>query len=196
VDPLAALDRLEGSGGLTFQGTLAGATPVAADVEQTISAIAAKKSALAVAAPVVAPPAVAAVKKDEPKAEKPKDEKPKDKDKDKDVEAKADKPKDEKPKDKDKDKDVEAKADKPKDKEDHARYTLQLSSFQDKGEAQAFLDNLKSAGYQATLTEAEVDGKGTFYRIRYGTYRSLDAATDAKSEIEKAAHKSASIMKL
>ncbi len=125
---------------------------------------------MAAAAPAPAPAPVVAVAKpkDAPKADKPKDDKPKD-----------DKP-----------------ADKPKDEQPKARYTLQLSSFQDKGEAQAFMDNLKSAGYQATLTEAEVEGKGTFYRVRYGLYHSLDAATDAKAELEKAAHKSASIMRL
>ena len=86
------------------------------------------------------------------------------------------------------------KTDKPE--ESKARFTLQLSSFQDKSEAQAFLETVKSAGFQATLTQAEVDGKGTFYRVRMGTYRSLEAANDAKSEFEKTAKKSASVMRL
>jgi DedD protein len=76
------------------------------------------------------------------------------------------------------------------------RFTLQLSSFQDKAEAEAFLGAMKSAGFQPSLTEAEVTGKGTFYRIRLGSYRSLDAANDAKAEFEKTARKPAQIMRL
>ena len=91
--------------------------------------------------------------------------------------------------------DVEAKAE-PKPDEPKQRFTLQLSSFQDRTEAEAFLDTVKAQGYQAQITQAEVEGKGTFYRVRMGNYRSLDAATSAKSDFEKASSKSASIMKL
>jgi len=76
------------------------------------------------------------------------------------------------------------------------RFTLQLSSFQDRGEAEAFLTAMKSAGYQPYLTEADVGGKGTFYRVRLGSYRSLEAANDAKAEYEKAAKKTAQVMRL
>ena len=76
------------------------------------------------------------------------------------------------------------------------RFTLQLSSFQDRSEAEAFLAQIKSAGYQPYLTEADVSGKGTFYRVRLGSYRSLDAANDAKAEYEKAAKKTAQVMRL
>jgi len=79
---------------------------------------------------------------------------------------------------------------------DARRFTLQLSSFQDKSEAEAFLAATKSAGYQAYVTEADVSGKGTFYRVRLGSYRSLDAANDAKAEYEKAAKKTAQVMRL
>jgi cell division septation protein DedD len=79
---------------------------------------------------------------------------------------------------------------------DKARFTLQLSSFQDKAEAEAFLTSIKSAGFQPYLTEADVSGKGTFYRVRLGSYRSLDAANDARSEYEKASRKSAQVMRL
>ncbi len=84
----------------------------------------------------------------------------------------------------------------PKPEAKPKRYTLQLSSFQDKGEADTYLASLKASGYQAYVTEAEVAGKGTFYRVRMGKYGSFDAATDAKTDFEKSAKKSASIMKL
>ena len=76
------------------------------------------------------------------------------------------------------------------------RFTLQLSSFQDRSEAEVFLTAIKSAGYQPYLTEADVGGKGTFYRVRLGSYRSLEAANDAKAEYEKAAKKTAQVMRL
>ena len=88
----------------------------------------------------------------------------------------------------------EAKADvKPEPK---ARFTLQLSSFQDRTEADAYLQQLKSNGQpSAYVTEADVDGK-TFYRVRLGNYRSLDAANDAKADFEKGSKKTVSVMKL
>jgi DedD protein len=88
-----------------------------------------------------------------------------------------------------------AKASEPKPEAPKSKYTLQLSSFQDRAEADAFLSALKGQGYQAHVTEASVTGK-TFYRVRMGSYRSIEAANDAKAEFEKASKKSASVMKL
>ena len=89
-----------------------------------------------------------------------------------------------------------AGADSPEPGTDKVRFTLQLSSFQDKAEAEAFLSATKAAGFQPYLTEADVTGKGTFYRVRLGSYRSLEAASDAKAEYEKSSRKSAQVMRL
>ena len=89
----------------------------------------------------------------------------------------------------------DAKKDAKKDDEPKARYTLQLSSFQDRGEAQSFADDLKTTGFEASITEASVDGK-TYFRVRLGNYRSLEAANDAKAQLEKNAKKSAQVMRL
>ncbi|HEU0037349.1 MAG TPA: SPOR domain-containing protein [Kofleriaceae bacterium] len=149
----------------------------------------------------------------EPKADK-KPDKPKADDKP--VVAEHDKPKSEKTEKTDKAEKSEKsdKADKTADKTDaksetkkkdgevaksdeaKARFTLQLSSFQDKQEAESFLSSIKAAGFQAYVTEADVSGKGTFYRVRLGSYRSLEAANDAKAEVEKSLKKTASVMKL
>ena len=217
VDPLAALDRLEGGSGLSFQGALRGSEPPVADVDKQIAEMAAAKK----------PDGKIDAKKPEPKAEEPKveakpeakvekksddkksDEKKSDdkKSDDKKLEAKADAPK---PKGEDKKSDdkkaegkkSEAKADDPKPEpkaeakaEKKQKFTLQLSSFKDKDEAEAFLDQVKAAGYTATMTKADVDGK-QFYRVRMGTYSSVDAANDAKAEFEKSAKKSALVTKL
>jgi len=210
VDPLAALDRLEGGGGLSFQGALRGngdAQP--SDVEKTIGEMAKAKEPAgkkSTAPEVKKADEAKAEPKIEPKIEK-KSEAPKvDKKSD---EAKAEKKSDEKKSrsdDSDKktsDKEFLAKLVKKSDEkksddkppEKRAKYTLQLSSFQDKGEAEAYLATVKSNGFSPYITEAEVDGK-TYYRIRLGNYRSVDAANDAKSDVEKATKKSASVMKL
>jgi DedD protein len=79
---------------------------------------------------------------------------------------------------------------------DKVRFTLQLSSFQDKAEAEAFLSATRAAGFQPYLTEADVSGKGTFYRVRLGSYRSLETASDAKADYERASRKTAQVMRL
>jgi DedD protein len=185
ADPLAALDRLEGSGEMAFRGALTGKEAVA-PVEKKIDQVVAEKKKTKDEA-----------KKDEPKKDEAKKDEPK-KEEAKKEEAKKDEAKKDEPK-----KDEQASADKPVDKPiekpseaEKTRYTLQLSSFQDKTEAEAYLAKVKEQGYQAAITQAEVEGKGTFYRVRMGSYRSLESATTAKSDFEKASSKSASVMKL
>ncbi|MEO8844682.1 MAG: SPOR domain-containing protein [Kofleriaceae bacterium] len=178
VDPLAALDHLEGGGGLSFQGSLRGGDAPASDVEKQIGDIAKAKEPVAKVKAVVAD-----VPKPEPKAVDKPVVKP---------EA-ADQPvvkPDPKPEPRPEKKDPEKK-----DPEKKAKFTLQLSSFQDKGEAEAYLATIKANGFSPSLTEADVDGK-TYYRVRLGNYRSLDAANDAKADVEKATKKSASVMRL
>jgi DedD protein len=171
LDPLAALDRLEGGNGLSFQGALRGADMPKADVEKQIDGAAnAARAAHEEPAPA---------KKAEPKADDPAKSVAKEK-----PEPKADDP------GKSPTRDNKAE-DKPR-----ARFTLQVSSFQDKSEAESYLAQLKSNGQaSAYITEAGVDGK-TYYRVRLGNYRSVDAANDAKADFEKSSKKSASVMKL
>ncbi|HEY4179749.1 MAG TPA: SPOR domain-containing protein [Kofleriaceae bacterium] len=212
-DPLAALDRMESSDGMAFRGSLSGQASEA-PVDKAIAELAEKRGT----APVVADPKKTdkkvddkAVKTDEKKAdEKPADKKDKKdekstekKDDKKKAEAKSEEPTaDAKVQAKNDDKKDEKPAEKRDDKKDEKatekkeRYTLQLSSFQDKSEAEAFLDSMKAKGFSPSITTAEVDGKGTFYRVRMGTYKSLDAATSAKSDFEKSASHNASIMKI
>lgn len=157
VDPLAALDRLEAGGGLSFQGALRGTEPPTSDVEKTIGELAKARAPDKKPAPAPAPAVV--VEKPAPIA--------------------ADKP--------------AAVVEKPPEKK--PRFTLQLSSFKDKVEAQDLQNKLKTEGYTTYITEGDVDGK-TFFRVRLGGYRTLDAANDARVELEKATKKTASVMKL
>ena len=68
---------------------------------------------------------------------------------------------------------------------DKAHFTLQLSSFQSKAEAESFRQTVSKAGYAPYLIQAEVEGKGTWYRIRIGYYRDYDDAIAAKKIFEK-----------
>ncbi len=76
------------------------------------------------------------------------------------------------------------------------RFTLQLSAFQVKAEAEAFAAEVGAAGYKAYLTEAVVDGKGTFFRVRLGRYGSYDEAVAAKGEFEQRLKKIAYVTRL
>jgi cell division septation protein DedD len=221
TDPLAALDRLEGGGGLSFRGALSGGD-AASEVDKTIAdlerarhaaaqgagheppsdhgaPVAADDVAAEPAADVAEPPAAAPSVAHAAAAEhgvEARVAEPSAKKKGKhDKKAKSEKSEKSDKSEKIEKADAEApKADKADDKK--GRFTLQLSSFQDKGEADAFLAEVHSSGYQAYVTTAEVDGKGTFYRVRLGTYKSYAAAVDAKGAFEKAAKKVAYVTKL
>ncbi len=216
VDPLAALDRLEGGAGLSFQGTLRGAQPPATPVEQRIAELAPKpvekEKKIGRQDAEVAKPEAKAVPKPEPKPEAKADAKVEAKAEKKDSEKKDSEKKDSEKKDSDKkadapkksDGDKHAEADKKdgdkkdgekKDPEKKPKFTLQLSSFQDKAEADAYVQSVKQAGFPAYVTQGDVDGK-QFYRVRLGSYRTIDAANDAKAEFEKSAKKSALVTKL
>ena len=262
VDPLAALDRLAGGAGLTFQGALRSATPATTSIESSIAQIVkqrgddhgpankatnhSERSAPNPVAtsggpdldstnqvsspkpgdkperheaatekldgPKVAKPAKTESKKSEDKKsegrksevkvedKKIEDKKVEDKrveDKkveDKRVEDK--KVEDKKVEDKKvEDKRVEDKKVEDKKRESKSKYALQLSSFQSRGEAEAYLSQIKANGFGAYITEGDVSGK-TYYRVRIGNYRSIEAANDAKAELEKSMKKTATVMKL
>lgn len=164
-DPLAALDELgaePGAAGLTYAEELTRPLP-----------------AVAPAPPVPAPepraePEGKAEDKSEPKADAKREPEPKAEADSKsagDGDAEVEKP--------------ESKPD-SKPEADKRKYTLQLSSFRDRAEAEQFMAQVSSAGYRPYITEAAVDGKGTWYRVRLGTYASYDEALEAKSKFETA----------
>jgi DedD protein len=200
-DPLAALDRLERSDNLSYHGALTGAhTPT--DVEKAIGELEKRRGAAADAKPAVKPEVKPEVKPDAKPDAKPTvdahSEPVTHPDADKrDADKKSRKHDDGAKSDRDSKKASKSEPETDaRSSEAKTRFTLQLSSFQDRAEAEAFLAATKTAGFQPYLTEADVTGKGTFYRIRLGSYRSLEAANDAKSEYEKASKKAAQVMRL
>jgi septal ring-binding cell division protein DamX len=69
------------------------------------------------------------------------------------------------------------------DSKGKGRYSLQLSSFQDKSEAEAFAQ--KFEGERPYMVVSEIPGKGTWYRVRVGDYASAKDAVAAKQSFEK-----------
>jgi DedD protein len=69
------------------------------------------------------------------------------------------------------------------DSKSKARFALQLSSFQDKAEAEAFAQ--KFTNERPYMVVSEIPGKGTWYRVRVGDYASAKDAMAAKESFEK-----------
>jgi cell division septation protein DedD len=66
-----------------------------------------------------------------------------------------------------------------------AHFTLQLSAFPERADAEEFMHKIQAAGYKPFLVASEVPGKGVFYRVRVGDYPSRQAAVDAKNDFER-----------
>ncbi|MCB9557657.1 MAG: SPOR domain-containing protein [Deltaproteobacteria bacterium] len=64
-------------------------------------------------------------------------------------------------------------------------FSLQLSSFQDRKEAEEFIKKLAKSGLRPRLLVAKIADRGTWYRVRVGQYGSWDEALDAKAKFEK-----------
>lgn len=65
---------------------------------------------------------------------------------------------------------------KPQETSANGDWTLQLSASQSRDEADRFAARLRDRGYAPYITEAEVAGKGTWFRVRMGRFGSKDAA--------------------
>lgn len=205
TDPLAVLDRLEGSDDLAFpaalrgddvllgsvDATLAGRNkvarenmatggPSAADVAHdkatpaeptpAASSIAATPEA-AVAPAAKGKPAKAETAAAEPAAV---------------AEAESDL---------DEEKEEEARPE-PAPKAKRRRFTLQVGSFQDKEEADTFFRGLRGGPYDPYMVEADVPGKGMYFRVRVGGYGSFEEAVAAKAEFEASQHVIAYVTRL
>jgi cell division protein FtsN len=66
-----------------------------------------------------------------------------------------------------------------------SHFTLQLSAFPERSDAEEFMKKIQAAGYKPFLVVSEVPGKGLFYRVRVGDYGTRQAAGEAKAEFER-----------
>jgi len=67
-------------------------------------------------------------------------------------------------------------------------YQLQVSSFKTRGEADAFAQQLRVRGHKAYVLEANVPGRGTWYRVRVGPFATQAAASSYRSSFEAREH--------
>jgi septal ring-binding cell division protein DamX len=69
------------------------------------------------------------------------------------------------------------------DPKNKGRFTLQISSFQDKKEAENFARKLE--GEHPYLVQSDIPGKGVWFRVRLGDYASDKEAKTAKLSFER-----------
>lgn len=62
-------------------------------------------------------------------------------------------------------------------------YTVQVSAFQNRTEAQAYAAGLERRGYKPFIVRSVVEGKGTWYRVRLGRFPNIAAANQAKEHL-------------
>jgi cell division septation protein DedD len=175
LDPLAALDKLAGDTdeSLRFRGALSGDSAESlGKVDDTLEVTAAVRAAAD--AQIEAAEQITKDVKTQQRAEAKKAKE----------EAAAQKAEEKKAAEEKKVADEAAAAKAAAEKKKRTRFTLQLSSFKDRGEADAFFEKMKTAGYSPYIVEASVKDKGTWYRVRLGGYTSYDAAVTAKEKFE------------
>ena len=64
-------------------------------------------------------------------------------------------------------------------------FTLQLSSFQDRAEADQFTEKLRKEGLKPYLLPTRIPGRGVWYRVRLGHYKNWEQAVAAKQGFER-----------
>jgi DedD protein len=68
---------------------------------------------------------------------------------------------------------------------DSGDYTVQVSAFQSLGEANAFSSGLERKGYKPYVVTAQLTGRGTWYRVRVGSFSNSADATEAKLHLAR-----------
>lgn len=109
-------------------------------------------------------------------AHAPKQEKHTDSRKDKPVQAQPKQPVEKAPP-------VPAKKEPPPAPDQKLRYTIQLASYQDRGEAEGEVARMKKKGYAAFIVSSDVPEKGTWYRVRLGSFVKRSSAEKLVSEL-------------
>jgi len=64
------------------------------------------------------------------------------------------------------------------------RYTLQIGSYQERETADSEVKKITKKGYAASVVTSELAGKGTWYRVRLGSFSSRAAAEKLQTELK------------
>lgn len=68
----------------------------------------------------------------------------------------------------------------------HGNYTVQVSSFPSEEEANAFAAAMRRKGFKPFVVAAALPGKGTWYRVRVGSFADGEQAKSAKQLLARA----------
>lgn len=63
-------------------------------------------------------------------------------------------------------------------------YTLQVISYDESDEARAFAAALRARGHQAFVVDADVEGRGHFWRVRIGPFNNMAEADEYRRRFE------------
>ncbi len=63
------------------------------------------------------------------------------------------------------------------------RYTLQIASYQEKEMAENDIKKMKQRGYSAFIVSSDLPGKGTWYRVRLGSFSNKASAEKLQKEL-------------
>jgi len=67
-------------------------------------------------------------------------------------------------------------------------YTLQVVSYESSDQAERFAKNLRTRNHKAFVVQAEVPGRGRFFRVRIGPFEARKDALDYQSSFERDEH--------
>ncbi len=88
-----------------------------------------------------------------------------------------------------------AKIARPAAKAAKKHYTLQVSAFKSKVEADQMIKKLQSNGYRPYVVASKLPRRGVWYRVRLGTYGSWGQAVAAKKKFEEKINMTAYVSK-
>ena len=60
----------------------------------------------------------------------------------------------------------------------NGRFTVQVASYKHRSDADILAANLRREGYPVFVVSADIPGKGRWYRVRVGTFRTRRQARD------------------
>lgn len=64
-------------------------------------------------------------------------------------------------------------------------FTLQVISYDSKAAAEAFASSLRARGHEAFVIAAEVEGRGRYFRVRLGPFKTKESAEEYRRLFEK-----------
>ncbi|MEM9070047.1 MAG: SPOR domain-containing protein [Myxococcota bacterium] len=64
-------------------------------------------------------------------------------------------------------------------------FTLQVVSYRTEEEAETFAEALRAKGHDSFVAEADIEGRGHFYRVRIGPFETMGAAQNYRRRFER-----------